>query len=462
MRSNTTAVRVDVADEVATGEQAGPSATVVSLPVTRTKRALKIGVIGLGYVGLPVAAAFARHYDVTGFDIDRARIDRLRDGDDWTGEVSAEKLAQERLTLTGRSTDLQGANFYIVTVPTPVDIGRRPDFSMLKSACALIGPHLQRGDIVVFESTVYPGATEEICGPALAAASGLVCGEDFKLAYSPERINPGDKAHPIDKIVKIVAGQDAETTEIVAKAYETIITAGVHRAASIKVAEAAKVLENTQRDVNIALMNEMSKICGRLGIRTADVLAAAETKWNFLRFRPGLVGGHCIGVDPYYLTAKAEQLGYHPEVILSGRRINDSMGRYVALQTLQMLSAGGCRPAAARVGILGMTFKENVPDIRNSKVVDIHEALVEHGIAPIVHDPMASAAATKHEYGIDLQELSAADDLDALILAVDHDTYRAIPAELLFRRIRPGGVLVDIKSLIDPGIVRPDLRYWSL
>ena len=431
-------------------------------PQPKSIRQHRIGVIGLGYVGLPVAAAFAGHYQVVGYDIDEERIARLHDKHDATGEVSAESLSQTNLKITSDTAALADVDLFIVTVPTPVDGSRRPDFGILEAACKVIGPNLRKGDIVVFESTVYPGATEEVCGPALARASGLVCGVDFKLAYSPERINPGDRDHPIEKIVKIVSGQDAETLEIVASAYEAIITAGIHRATSIKVAEAAKVLENTQRDVNIALMNELSKICDLVGVRTRDVLEAAGTKWNFLKFYPGLVGGHCIGVDPYYLTAKAEQLGYHPEVILSGRRINDSMGNYVGRRAIRMLSTAGCRLAGSRVGIFGMTFKENVPDIRNSKVVDLYNEMVAHGVIPMVHDPLASPAATKREYGIDLVDLEKLEDLDALILAVDHEAYNQMKLSDVLDRIRPRGLLIDVKARIDPSRVRKDIQYWSL
>jgi len=432
------------------------------LKTVQAARKHNICVVGLGYVGLPVAAAFAAHYSVVGYDIDQKRIVMLREGRDATGEVEREKLTQKNLKFTSDAADLADVNFYIVTVPTPVTKSNRPDFGMLNVACRLIGSNLRKGDIVVFESTVYPGATEDICGAALEEASGLICGVDFKLGYSPERINPGDRDHPIDKIVKIVSGQDAETLAIVAEVYERIITAGVHRASSIKVAEAAKVLENTQRDVNIALMNELSKICDLAGVRSKDVLEAAGTKWNFLKFHPGLVGGHCIGVDPYYLTAKAEELGYHPEIILSGRRINDSMGRYVGRRAVRLLNSSGCHASRSRVGIFGMTYKENVPDIRNSRVVDVHAELVEHGINPLVHDPLASPEATLHEYGIELRDLEEFTALDALILAVDHRVYCAMELSTIVDRIRLGGLLIDIKSRIDPSLLRSDIVYWSL
>jgi len=345
---------------------------------------IRVAVVGLGYVGLPLVVALSRKFPVVGFDISSARVSSLKSGVDATGEVEPEALKASNIRVTDSAADLAGSNIFIVTVPTPIDEANRPDFGALLKACELIGPVLAPGGIVVFESTVYPGVTEEICAPALEAASGLKSGVDFKLGYSPERINPGDREHPLEKITKVVAGEDEATLARLVEVYGSVIEAGIHQASSIKVAEAAKVIENTQRDLNIALMNELSKICDRLGIRTADVLAAAGTKWNFLKFYPGLVGGHCIGVDPYYLTAKAEQLGYHPEVILSGRRVNDSMGAYVAQRTVKMLAERGHAIVGQRVGILGFTFKENVPDIRNSKVVDIYRELREFGLEPLV------------------------------------------------------------------------------
>jgi len=423
---------------------------------------LQIGVIGLGYVGLPLAVALARKHEVVGFDISRARIEGLRKGVDSTNEVSPEELSAGTLLITDDPADLAGCGIFIATVPTPIDEARRPDFGAVLAACEIIGPALSKGAIVVFESTVYPGATEEICGPALERASGLECGRDFTLGYSPERINPGDKERPIEKIVKIVAGQDERTLDRLADLYGSIITAGVHRASSIKVAEAAKVIENTQRDLNIALMNEISKICDLLGIRSSEVLAAAGTKWNFLKFQPGLVGGHCIGVDPYYLTAKAEQLGYHPEIILAGRRVNDGMGAYVAQRIVKLLAASGLPVRGARVGILGFTFKENVPDIRNSKVVDIYKELSEFGISPLVHDPLADARAVQEAHGLALVELDSLTDLDALILAVPHESYGDLEASALSERIVTNGILVDVKSKVDSKNLRPDVMYWSL
>ncbi|OZI44063.1 nucleotide sugar dehydrogenase [Bordetella genomosp. 4] len=417
---------------------------------------------GLGYVGLPVAVAFSKRFDVIGFDVDKRRIARLKQGDDWTGEIEREALLASPMVFTDQVTELKGCDFFVVAVPTPVDERNNPDFSLLVKACQSIGPVLSRGCIVVFESTVHPGATEEICGPELEKASGLRCGVDFKLGYSPERINPGDKEHPLEKIVKIVSGQDEESLEIIAGVYEKIIDAGVHRASSIKVAEAAKVLENTQRDINIALMNEMSKICDLVGIRTSEVLTAAGTKWNFLKFSPGLVGGHCIGVDPYYLTSKAQELGYHPEVILSGRRINDGMAAHVASRVVQTLARNGRLNASIRVGILGMTFKENVPDIRNSKVVDLYNALGDYGITPLACDPMVDAEQMEHEYGIKLVNRDEFRDMDVLILAVPHrETMESIWDDLP-NLVKSGGMVCDLKSVLDSKRLQPDLLYWTL
>ncbi|HEX7666353.1 MAG TPA: nucleotide sugar dehydrogenase, partial [Polyangiaceae bacterium] len=385
----------------------------------------------------------------------------LREGVDATNEVAPEELRAANLTITDDPATLSGREIFIVTVPTPIDEANRPDFDAMLKACAIVGPAMSKGSIVVFESTVYPGVTEEICGPALENASGMEAGEDFKLGYSPERINPGDKEHPLEKITKVVAGQDSRTLATLADLYGSIIEAGIHRAQSIKVAEAAKVIENTQRDLNIALMNEIAKICHLLDIRTRDVLDAAGTKWNFLKFHPGLVGGHCIGVDPYYLTAKAEQLGYQPEVILSGRRVNDGMGAYLAQRVVKMLAASGRPIRKARVGILGFTFKENVPDIRNSKVVDTYRELKEFGIDPIVHDARAEPDAVRHEYGVELASLDAFTDLDALIYAVGHEEYRPLHARMS-ERIGEGGVIADVGSRLDASALRPDIQYWSL
>lgn len=422
----------------------------------------RIAVCGLGYVGLPVAVAFSKRFDVIGFDVDKRRIARLKEGHDWTGEIDDDALRASAMIFTDQISELEGCDFFVVAVPTPVDEKNNPDFSLLVRACQSIGPVLRPGSIVVFESTVHPGATEEICGPELEKVSGLRCGVDFKLGYSPERINPGDREHPLEKIVKIVSGQDEASLEIIAGVYEKIIDAGVHRASSIKVAEAAKVLENTQRDINIALMNEMSKICDLVGIRTSEVLNAAGTKWNFLKFSPGLVGGHCIGVDPYYLTSKAQELGYHPEVILSGRRINDGMANHVAQRIVQTLARNGRLNASTRVGILGMTFKENVPDIRNSKVVDLYQALGSYGITPVACDPMVDPEQMEHEYGIKLVPREAFAGMDVLILAVPHRETMETIWEDLPGLVNRGGMVCDLKSVLDSKRLAPDLLYWTL
>jgi UDP-N-acetyl-D-galactosamine dehydrogenase len=424
-----------------------------------------IAILGLGYVGLPVALAFARKFPGTiGFDVDVAKVKELARGHDRNGEISEEVLRGTSLKVSSDTSDLAKATFFIVAVPTPVDENNVPDLRPVVRASETVAKVLKKGDVVVYESTVYPGVTEEICGPVLAKLSGLEQGKDFKLGYSPERINPGDTEHTLERITKVVSGEDAETLERVAAAYGKVVDAGVHRAPSIKVAEAAKVIENTQRDINIALMNELSMIFDRMGIRTADVLAAAGTKWNFLKFRPGLVGGHCIGVDPYYLTTKAQQLGYQPEVILAGRRVNDNMGRYIAQRLVKLLVNGDVAVRGARVGVLGLTFKENVTDIRNSKVPDITRELAEFGIDAIVHDPIASAQETHHEYGIELKAWSELAQLDALVVAVAHDEYLEL-GDKIFAPLRDGGVVIDVKSIFSPSVVEragKHLRYWSL
>jgi UDP-N-acetyl-D-glucosamine/UDP-N-acetyl-D-galactosamine dehydrogenase len=399
---------------------------------------------------------------VTGFDISQQRIAALRSGHDITGEVSAAALRGTSLRLSDDPDAIADASFIIVTVPTPIDAERRPDLRPLREACALIGPRLARGAVVVFESTVYPGLTREVCGPLLAKASGLTQGIDFKLGYSPERINPGDKHHRLETIVKVVAAEDPETLERVAAIYRRIVKADLHRAASIEIAEAAKIIENTQRDLNIALMNELAIIFDRLGIPTRDVLAAAATKWNFLPFTPGLVGGHCIGVDPYYLTARAEAVGYFPQVILSGRRINDGMGGFIAQRLVKLLIAAGTPVKGARIGIVGLTFKENVPDLRNSRVPDIIVELREFGIAAAVADPLAKAEDAKREYGIELIPIDDLAGLDGLILAVPHRVVAEAGWERLFAALLPGGVFIDVKSAIAREQVPPQLHYWSL
>ena len=423
----------------------------------------RLAIIGLGYVGLPIALAFAKKFpDTVGFDINIEKVKALKQGIDCTGEVCPDDLKLSSLKITSDPDDLSKANFFIVVVPTPIDRNHRPNLNSLLKASETVGKVLKPGAVVVYESTVYPGVTEEICGPVLAKVSGLQQGIDFKLGYSPERINPGDKAHTLDKIVKVVAGEDAETLERVARVYETIIDAGVHRSPSIKVAEAAKVIENTQRDLNIALMNELALICDRLGLSTRDVLAAANTKWNFLPFTPGLVGGHCIGVDPYYLTTKAEEVGYHPQVILAGRRINDSMGPYLAQRLVKLLVEANLAIKGARVGILGLTFKENVPDLRNSRVPDIVAELRQFGIEPLVHDVLADAQEAQQEYGIQLVEWQDLSNLDAVVLAVSHQAYLDMPCDRLFACLRPGGVLMDVKSVLDPAKISQNVSYWSL
>jgi UDP-N-acetyl-D-galactosamine dehydrogenase len=424
---------------------------------------MRIVVVGLGYVGLPLALELAKKFPGTiGFDVNRTRVQALRDCVDRTNEVDAAALRATSLTLTCDLEAIRGADFFIVAVPTPVDDWNRPDLTPVIKASETVGKVIGKGAIVVYESTVFPGVTEDICGPILARESGLRCGIDFKLGYSPERINPGDKVHTVDKIVKIVSGQDEASCRIIAGVYGAVITAGIHTASSIKVAETAKVIENTQRDINIALMNELAIICDKVGIRTSEVLAAAGTKWNFLKFTPGLVGGHCIGVDPYYLTTKAEELGYHPQVILAGRRINDSMGAYVAQKLVKLLIEQQIQVKNARVGILGLTFKEDVHDIRNSKVPDIIHELGQFGIIPLVHDPMADPAETLHEYGLRLSPVEELKELDAVIYAVNHARFQQGGLERWLHCLNPSAVLVDVKSAFTAVAMPDDVAYWSL
>ncbi len=426
----------------------------------------RIAVVGLGYVGLPLAAAFGKQVDVVGFDIHTEKVSQLKEGYDATGELTAEDLANTQIAYTTDPAELAKADFFIVTVPTPIDENNSPDLTPMEKASQTIGRNLKKGSIVVYESTVYPGVTEDICVPILEKESGLKCGTDFKVGYSPERINPGDKVHTVDKIIKVVSGQDAETLETVAKIYELVVTAGVHRASSIKVAEAAKVIENTQRDLNIALINELALIFNKLDIPTMDVLEAAGTKWNFLKFTPGLVGGHCIGVDPYYLTHKAEQIGYLPQVILAGRRINDGMGKYIAENTVKQMIRSGKVVKGARVLVLGLTFKEDVPDIRNTKVVDIVTELEDYGIEVLIHDPLACPKETDHEYGLQLTELDAVGKVDAVIYAVSHKAFAALTPESFAEFCSNGtskGVLVDVKSALNKQDVEAiGMAYWSL
>ena len=422
----------------------------------------KIAVIGLGYVGLPVALSFGKKLPTVGFDIRQKRIDELKKGHDDTMEVTDEQLKNAvKLEMTADPKKLADCTFFIVAVPTPIDSNNRPDLTPMIRASETIGPFVKKGDIVVYESTVYPGVTEDICGPILDEKSGLKNGVDYFLGYSPERINPGDKEHTFEKILKVVSGQTPESSERVAQVYASVVTAGVHRAESIKVAEAAKVIENTQRDLNIALMNELAFIFDRMGIRTADVLRAAGTKWNFLRFTPGLVGGHCIGVDPYYLTTKAQELGYLPEVILSGRRINNNVAPFIAQKTVKMLIQSDVSLRKARVGVLGLTFKENVPDLRNSKIPDIIAELAQYGIEAQVHDPLGNAHEAFEEYKIKLANLDELTKLDALILAVSHDEYLK-DHDAIYARINDGGALIDVKSALPVGKAPRGIRTWSL
>jgi UDP-N-acetyl-D-galactosamine dehydrogenase len=422
-----------------------------------------ISVVGLGYVGLPVAVAFGKVRKTVGFDINKVRIQELQSGYDRTCEVTESDLRSADILFTDRLEELAYANFHIVAVPTPVDEAHQPDLSLMYKASATIGAALKKGDIVVYESTVYPGVTEDECVPVLEKASGLVCGQDFTVGYSPERINPGDKEHTFTKIKKVVSGQDAETLEIVARVYESVVTAGVHRAASIKVAEAAKVIENTQRDLNIALMNELALIFDRMGIDTNDVLEAAGTKWNFLKFKPGLVGGHCIGVDPYYLTHKAEKIGYIPQVILAGRRINDGMGRFVAQRTIKEMIHAGHNILGSTVTVLGLTFKEDCPDLRNSKVIDIINELRDYGISVQVCDPLADSDEAIHEYGVTLTGISDLKPAAAIVAAVAHAQFLDWAPEDISKHMGSNPVLIDVKGMYDQkSMESAGIRVWRL
>ncbi|MBN2991568.1 nucleotide sugar dehydrogenase [Pseudomonas cedrina subsp. fulgida] len=423
----------------------------------------KISVVGLGYVGLPVAVAFGKHGPVIGFDINENRLQELRAGQDRTNEVSASELDDTQIEFTSKPEVLAQADFHIVAVPTPIDDAHQPDLTPVVKASESVGKALKKGDIVVYESTVYPGVTEDICVPILERVSGLKCGMDFTVGYSPERINPGDKEHTFTKIKKVVSGQDAATLEIVADVYSSVVTAGVYKAASIKVAEAAKVIENTQRDLNIALMNELALIFDRMGIDTLDVLEAAGTKWNFLKFKPGLVGGHCIGVDPYYLTHKAEKLGYIPQVILAGRRINDSMGAFIAQQTIKQMIHAGHAIAGAVVTVLGLTFKENCPDLRNSRVIDIIRELQEFDVQVQVFDPEASPTEALHEYGVTLLPLKELKQTAAIVVAVAHDAYARWTANDYLKLMHNAPVVIDVKGVCDgPALESAGARFWRL
>jgi UDP-N-acetyl-D-galactosamine dehydrogenase len=419
-----------------------------SAPLERVEDA-RIGVIGLGYVGLPLAVEFGRQLPTLGFDIDAQRVAALIDGHDHTREVSAEELASvQQLRYSDDPASLRDCNVYIVTVPTPIDASKRPDFGPLLSASRSVGRAMSRGAVVVFESTVYPGATEEVCVPVLEAESGLACNVDFFVGYSPERINPGDPTRRLPDIVKVTSGSTPEAAEFVDALYRRVVRAGTHRATSIRVAEAAKVIENTQRDLNIALINELAQIFARLGLDTTEVLEAAGTKWNFLPFRPGLVGGHCIGVDPYYLTHKAQQIGYHPDVILAGRRINDGMGAYVAQRVVRLMARRRMPIADARVLVLGLTFKENCPDLRNTRVVDVVGELRSYGTEVEVYDPWSDPAQAHEEYGIDLLTELPWGRYDAIVLAVAHREFRALGATRIREAGKPGAVLFDVKNVL--------------
>ncbi len=423
-----------------------------------------IAVVGLGYVGLPLAVEFGKRFRTVGYDHSTRVIDSLRRGNDPAGGISADDLqAARRLELTSGPAPLADADFVIIAVPTPVDAAHNPDLGPLANASETVARHLKKGATVIYESTVYPGATEETCIPVLERHSGMKWKTDFHVGYSPERINPGDKEHTLARVIKVVAGDSADTLERVANLYGEVVQAGIHRASSIMVAEAAKVIENTQRDLNIALMNELAIIFGKLGIDTTEVLQAAGTKWNFLKFRPGLVGGHCIGVDPYYLTYKAETLGYHPQVILAGRRINDGMGKFIADKTIKLMAQAGSPIAGARAVVLGLTFKENCPDLRNSRVLDIVHELESFGVKVDVHDPVADAEEAAREYGIQLQDWDALPRADALVVAVAHEHLRQMPIGRLSSLVKPGGVVVDVKACLDAaGLLAAGLKLWRL
>ncbi|MDX9718420.1 MAG: nucleotide sugar dehydrogenase [Thauera sp.] len=423
-----------------------------------------IAVVGLGYVGLPLAVEFGKKYRTLGFDLSAEKVAAYREFCDPTGEVASEDLrSATQLSCHTDPAVLAEADFVIVAVPTPVDAAHQPDFTPLVKSSETVGKHLKHGAVVVYESTVYPGATEEVCIPILERQSGMKWKEGFFVGYSPERINPGDKERTVTKILKVVSGDTPATLARVQEVYGSVITAGVYPASSIKVAEAAKVIENTQRDLNIALMNELAVIFHKIGIDTLEVLKAAGTKWNFLPFRPGLVGGHCIGVDPYYLTHKADMLGYHPEVILAGRRINDGMGKYVAEQTVKQMIVAGSSIKGAKVVVLGLTFKENCPDLRNSKVIDVIHELQSYGCEVIVHDAVASSAEAEHEYGVSLCDWDALPVADAIVAAVAHREYVEMPLERLLTKLAPGGVFADVKSSYDPAaLAAKGARVWRL
>ncbi len=427
----------------------------------------KISIIGLGYVGMPIAVSFSQKAKVLGFDINKAKVELYKSGVDPTKEVGNETIAACSVEFTSDETKLREAKFHIVAVPTPVKPDHTPDLSPVEGASHVLGRNLTKGSIVVYESTVYPGVTEDICIPILEKESGLKCGTDFKVGYSPERINPGDKVHRLETIIKVVAGIDEESLDVIARVYELVVEAGVYRAESIKVAEAAKVIENSQRDINIAFMNELSIIFNKMGIDTKAVLEVASTKWNFLRFYPGLVGGHCIGVDPYYLTYKAEEIGYHSQIILSGRRINDDMGRYVAENIVKNLIKAEISIKSAKIAILGFTFKENCPDTRNTRVIDIVHELAEYGIKPLIADPAADIEEARHEYGIEFTDINNIGDVDAIVIAVAHNEFAHLTQTDLNRLFKnapnSSKVLIDIKGLLNrKEYEKAGYRYWRL
>ena len=424
----------------------------------------KISLVGLGYVGMPIAVAFAKKVDVVGYDLNAKKIELYKSGIDPTNEVGNEVIANTTVEFTSDETKLREAKFHIVAVPTPVNDDHTPDLTPVEGASKIVGRNLTKGSIVVYESTVYPGVTEDVCIPILEKESGLKCGVDFKVGYSPERINPGDKVHRLETIVKIVSGMDEESLDEIAKVYELVVDAGVHRASCIKVAEAAKVIENSQRDINIAFMNELSIIFNKMGIDTKSVLEAAGTKWNFLKFFPGLVGGHCIGVDPYYLTYKAEMMGYHSQIILAGRRINDDMGKYVAENVVKNLIAADKAVKSAKVAILGFTFKENCPDTRNTRIIDIVNELKEYGITPVIADPEADADEAKWLYGIEFVDMNTIKDMDAVILAVAHDSFSSLSMADMDKFFGEGKkVLLDIKGLLNRKEYEDaGYSYWRL
>lgn len=425
----------------------------------------KLAIVGLGYVGMPLAVEFAKHLGVIGFDINDKKISEYKKGIDPTNEVGNEAISETSIQFTSQPSDLKEASFFIVAVPTPINQDKTPNLDPIIGASMTIGRQLSSGSVIVYESTVYPGVTEDVCIPILEEQSGLVCGVDFKVGYSPERINPGDRIHTLKRITKIVAGQDEQALEEIKSVYDIVIEAGTYPVSTIKTAEAIKVVENSQRDINIAFMNELAMVFDRMGIDTNEVVGGMNTKWNALGFRPGLVGGHCIGVDPYYFTYEAEKLGYHSQIILAGRKVNDGMGEFVANAAVREMVLAGLAPARARVGLLGLTFKEDCPDVRNSKVEDVIATLTKYGISPLVYDPWADPTEAQRSYGIKLSALDELCDLDCLIIAVAHSQFKAMTrddiASLLSKQASSGSVIIDVKSILDPQEFT-EFRYWRL